>query len=294
MGFAQNGNIKIWTEIFGDKNNPAILLVIGAGAVSSLFPDDFCKDLANAGYFVVRYDQRDYGRSTHFPTVSQEVVNETAKTHDPTKLPYTMNDLEEDAIAVLDHHDIQLAHVLGYSTGGLIAQMVAILHPNRVLSITSLGVGPITRKVSLSPIPQETWDAILNNMPTGNYEKDLPGWLKSFRYLHATYYPFDEARAKSYVKDIYKYEPNPTVAWNHIAIQHAAHDYYDELRALKVPTLVIHGENDKLQLLEYGKATADLIPEAKLEVILGAGHMFFNKKIWDQIAKVFIAHIKTV
>ena len=284
--FINHGTVKIYTESFGNQQNPALLLIIGAGAVSTLYPDDFCQTLADSGLFILRYDQRDYGYSTHFPTVPTEKVNSLTT----DELPYTMDDLVDDALTVLSAYNIETAHVMGYSMGGAIAQILAIQYPQKVLSLITQSVGPVTGLVDLPDIPQETWDILLSNQPTGNYEKDLPGWLTSFKYLHGSY-PLDEERAITYIKEIYKRETKPEVAWNHIAVQNAMLDYYEDLQKISTPTLVIYGEEDKIQPLPYGKSLADLIPNAKLETIPKAGHMFFNTLLWQKIGQLLIKHL---
>ncbi len=287
-----NGEVKLWTESFGQQKNPAILLVLGTGSVSTIWYTPFCEQLAQAGFFVIRYDQRDYGRSTHFPSVDSRKIEQLRPGSKPPDIPYTIGDLVLDAWAVLDAYDIEKAHIVGYSLGGLVAQLMVIENSERVLSMTSIAVGPATHSIELPPIPQETLDLLLSNKPTQNFEKDLPGWMRSWELLQGSY-PMEKEMAIQYTKDIYEYEPSVGIAWNHIAVQCAMPDMIDELRNITIPCLIIHGEEDKLQPVEYGIATAQLIPQAELEIIPKVGHVFFNRQLWQHIAAIILKFINS-
>ncbi len=121
------GAIKLWYEDFGDSSSPAILLIMGAGGRGTEWPDNFCHALAEAGYYVIRYDHRDIGLSTHF---------------DFEKNPYTLKELTQDALSLLDALKINQAHVVGVSMGGFITQMIAINYPERLLSQTLMMTSP--------------------------------------------------------------------------------------------------------------------------------------------------------
>lgn len=291
--FVFNNNVKIWTESFGSKDNPTILLILGAGAVNTFWHNSFCEQLVAAGFFVIRYDQRDYGRSTHFLLIDIAKINQLSPTSKPFEIPYTIDDLVGDALKILDSYGIQKAHIVGHSMGGLIAQLFAIKNSNRILSLISISVGPLTYSIKLPPIKQEVLNVLLSNKPTQNFEKDLSGWMKSWKLLHGSY-PMEEERAIQYTKDIYKWEPQVGIAWNHIAIQRVMPDMINELQNITIPCLIIHGEEDKLQPVEYGITTGKLIPNAKVKIIKKAGHLFFNKKLWQSIANIITAFISNI
>ena len=165
-------NISIWTESFGESSNLAILLIAGAHAPSTFWPDFFCKKLADAGYFVIRYDHRDIGYSSHFPV-----------TEDINKVPYTLADLAVDALNVLDASNVSKAYVIGHSMGGSIAQYLTVKHSDRVIATISISVN-ISKQIHQHPKYKATMQELLKNKPTGDFNKDWNGWFKSWRLLH--------------------------------------------------------------------------------------------------------------
>jgi pimeloyl-ACP methyl ester carboxylesterase/chloramphenicol 3-O-phosphotransferase len=286
----KKNNIQLWTESFGKKQNPAMLLIAGAMAPAQFWTDVFCNYLADAGYFVIRYDHRDSGLSSSI---------------DFNKYPYTIHDLLEDTITILDAYKISKAHIVGHSMGGALAQLLAIKHKDRCLSITSISYGgflPFDISDSAKKILDKTWKLLLSNKPTLDYETSLDGFLKSYKYLNGTA-PFDEEMAKSYVKDMYgrsnqmyMTRDNQIKAFevphNHAKIQQNFNVSYKDLERISVPTLIIHGQEDYLALLPGAQLTAKTIPESTLIIIPKMGHMIFNRKIEKNIADHIINHIR--
>src|SRR4051812_4891733 len=135
--FAQLGDVEICFETFGDAADPALLLVMGLGTQMIGWPDDFCRELGERGFRVIRYDNRDAGRSTHFDDVPPPKPLELA-TRKFKRLAYTLGDMAGDGTRLLDHLGIERAHVVGASMGGMLAQTMAACHPERVLSLTSI------------------------------------------------------------------------------------------------------------------------------------------------------------
>lgn len=286
-----NGKVKIWTESFGKKEDPAVLLIVGAGAISISYSDRLCQKIADAGFLVIRYDQRDYGKSTHFKQIPPEILADPQKLQ--TELPYRIEDLVEDAVNILDAYGISQAHVVGHSMGGMVAQLLAATLPNRLLSFTSIGVAPASSGVELEPVSDETMRLLLSNMPVGNFEKDIDGWLESFKLLTGEM-EFDEEQARGYVKEIYRRDPHPGVAWNHIGIQHLLSDNHEKFRKNKIPGLILHGQADPLQPVSYARVAHQMISNTKMIVLPKIGHMFFNAEAEDQIAKQLISFFKTI
>ncbi|MGD9107830.1 MAG: alpha/beta hydrolase [Gammaproteobacteria bacterium] len=263
-------SINIWTESFGNKNNHAILLIAGAHAPSTFWPDFFCKELANAGYFVIRYDHRDIGYSTHFPV-----------TKDLNKPVYTLADLAEDALNILDDYNIQKAHFIGHSMGGAIVQYLTVKHPDRTLSAISISIN-ISEQILEHPKYKATMQELFKNKPTGNFKKDWAGWLNSWKLLHGDI-PIDEQMAKNYTQSIYnRHQGDFNPAWNHIAAGMTKTDLSQELPD---NLLLIHGEEDILALVDEIKALKN-----KFNVIIlpEVGHVFFNKTIWEQITECIL------
>lgn len=292
MALKKLNNIQLWVETFGNPKHIPFLLILGAGAVSTLFPDFFCESLSQKGFYVIRYDQRDYGLSTHFPAIDASLLGNKSKIREC--IPYTMEDLENDAWSVLQSLTTQKAIVLGYSMGGHIAQMMAAHHPDRLLAAISMSAGPTSTSIQLEPFPQNVLDRLMRNVPIGEFEKDLSGWMDSFHFLNGEKYLADENMIISYVKDIYQREKKPSIAVNHIAVQILIPDLSYTLRSNCIPFLVLHGENDPLQPISYGKATASMISNSVFHPIHGAGHMFFNKEIWNEIEKIILVWIKNI
>lgn len=282
--WVQNGVVKLWTEAFGNPKNPAILLIIGAGAVSSFYPDFFCADLVEKGYFIIRYDQRDYGSSTHFPAVDSHLFKDLSKLKGA--LPYTINDLVEDAVAVLDFYNVKKAIVAGHSMGGTIAQLLSVIHPDRVTKLISMSVGPASANAKIEPIPEQTIHVLFANQPQGDIVQEKKGWMDSFCLLNGNM-PFDEELAWNYLKDIYARDPKPAVAWNHIAVQNFLPNFDKEFNHSSIPTLILHGEEDPIQPVSYVKAVQHLIPHAQAFIFSQFGHMFFNRDCWEAIGEVF-------
>lgn len=265
----EHSGLRLWVEQFG-SDGPVCLLVGGAGAVSSFWPDPWCECMARAGYRVVRFDHRDAGRSSFV---------------DFEKNPYGLTDLVADSMRVLDTIPATEAHIVGHSMGGFIAQLAAAQQPDRVLSMTSMSSH--TASPDVPPPPPETWDVMLANVPTGELDADLPGFMGVWRYLNGEV-DFDEAAAEAYTRDMYARNPRTLPANNHVAIQADMDDREPLLRELDVPALVIHGELDPLVPVEGGRMTARALRNGRLLTLPGAGHMFFNHGVWDRIGAALL------
>ena len=182
---------EIKSEVFGDPENPALLLIMGAMASMLWWPEAFCRELADAGLYVIRYDNRDTGRSTKYP---------------PGKPPYTFDDMADDAIGVLDSHGIGKAHVAGMSMGGMIAQLVALKHPSRVASLTVISSSPVG--MDTSHLPQTT-DAYIEHSAAGadvdwsDCGQVIDFVVKDARAIASTIHPFDEARMRAFIEQDY-------------------------------------------------------------------------------------------
>jgi pimeloyl-ACP methyl ester carboxylesterase len=202
--FVEHGPIRLWTEGLGVPGRPCALLISGAGAHAAFWPEAFCRLLAEAGLFVIRYDHRDIGYSTH------------------TEADYDLFALLDDAMAVLDAHRVDAAHLVGHSMGGYLAAMAAVYRAPRVLSATMISAGPtvtpaVAAELGLSSVRPETWEALLENRPTGDFEADLPGWMRSWRLLHGSL-PLDEGMAARYTRELYVRDArDAAVADRHIA-----------------------------------------------------------------------------
>lgn len=284
--------IHIYTEHFGNKSNHAILLISGAMAPARFWIDDFCQQLADARYFVIRYDHRDMGLSSAI---------------DYTKKPYNLNDLASNAIEILDAYGIKVAHIIGHSMGGAIAQLLALDYPSRVASITLISSSVLDNpelnsqeKTSL----EKTWLVMTQNKPTKDYIQSVDGFLKSYDYLHGTI-TMDKNIAQQYIKDMYERTLPAHLEWfekfsagveplhNHVKAQQNIPDRTQDLKNIKVPAFVIHGEMDCLAFPRIIKEhCADIISNAKMQIITGMGHMILSKPLFKNIKDIIAKNLK--
>jgi pimeloyl-ACP methyl ester carboxylesterase len=278
--------IEIWCEDFGDPQDPALLLVMGAGGQGVLWPDDFCESLAGAGRHVIRYDNRDTGQSTCV---------------DFAQSPYTLSDMARDGIGVLDSFGIARAHVAGASMGGMIGQTLAIEHAGRLRSLTSIMSSPAGAGVMRAilgggsaalpgPAPRvmEVMQAAAGNPPRTPAER-IDASVRMWRALSGNGEPFDEPAVREREARILARAKNPDAAQNHQFAIGNSPDRAESLRGVKTPTLVIHGSEDPILPLPHGRATADAIPGAKLLVIEGMGHDI-PARAQKQIVQAIVEH----
>lgn len=271
-------NVQIHVETFGDRQAPLLLLISGAGAPGAFWPAAFCEKLAGQGLLVVRYDHRDTGTSTHFDE------------------PYDIRELVRDMMALVDQLDASTVHLVGHSMGGYMAQLAMTGFPGRFASVTSISAGStvspeISAELDMSTVADETWGVLMENQPVGVFETDLPGWLKTWRFLNGTR-PFDTEMAAAYTRELYRGDPrNAQVAINHVHAMTTVPDgLVKKLRSVNCRFLVIHGTEDPLVPFDNGAASARLVPGSRIRQLTGAGHMFFDWKTWDEIAGYVVSH----
>jgi pimeloyl-ACP methyl ester carboxylesterase len=278
--FLHCGAARLWTETIGTPGQPCALLLAGAGALSAFWPAEFCSLQAEKGIFVVRYDHRDIGYSTH------------------TDSPYDIFTLLADAIALLDALGIKAAHFVGHSMGGYLAELAAVHHASRILSATIISAGPtvtpaVAAELGLSSMRPETWEALLANQPAGDFDTDLPGWMRSWRLLHGSH-PLDVEMAIRYTRELYTRDLRDAgVAERHVAaMQTVPATLAADLKRVTTRCLILHGSEDPLVPADHGMAVARLIPHCRLQLLPGAGHMFFHRDLWAQLATVILAHVQ--
>jgi pimeloyl-ACP methyl ester carboxylesterase len=282
--FARVGDVELCYETFGDRADPALLLVMGLGTQMIGWADDFCLELAGRGFFVIRYDNRDSGRSTHFDGTPAPKVRELV-TRKFGNLAYTLDDMADDGIGLLDELGVAKAHVVGASMGGMIAQIMAVRHPDRVLSLTSIMSTTGARHVGNPAMkvypfflgrPPRDKEAYIERIEKLFGIIGSPGFERDDDYLR-------EAAALSYERD-----PSPAGTPRQLAAILDAGNRTKDVRRIKAPTLVIHGKKDKMLSRTGGKATARAISGAKLMLVDGMGHDLPRgawKRIFDAIAE---------
>jgi pimeloyl-ACP methyl ester carboxylesterase len=264
---AQCNGVELCYEVLGDANDPALLLIMGLGGPMIWWDDEFCEALVQRGFRVIRFDNRDAGLSSSMPGTAR--LSRSVRHRDPDQ-PYTLENMADDAAALLGHLEVERAHVVGVSMGGMIAQLLAIRHPDRVRSLTSMMSTTGSRLVG--------WTAprILVRMfakwPPGE-ESYIEHSVEGLgRIGSARYFATNADRQRARARRTYRRGLNPAGAMRQIAAIVAAPDRTSELSKLRVPTTVIHGTADPLVHVSGGKATARAIREAELILVPGMGH----------------------
>ncbi|MEO6408238.1 MAG: alpha/beta hydrolase [Burkholderiaceae bacterium] len=287
--YADANGIRLCYDSFGVPSDPALLLVMGLGSQMIAWDDAFCAQLAGHGFHVVRFDNRDIGRSTRFDAAGVPRVRKAmlaAVLGRPIRAPYLLRDMAEDARGLLDHLGIDRAHVVGASMGGAIAQLLAAHHPQRVRSLTSVMA---TSGAPGLPPPKLTALALLTRpAPT-----DLAGFTKHYRktwqVLRAGHFAPDESRDAERAARIHSRGLNPAGAARQTVAILASGSRKAALSGVTVPTLVIHGNVDPLIPVECGIDVARTVPGAKLVVIEGMGHAL-PISMWPQIIDAIASH----
>lgn len=271
MPRAAHDGIEIEYDSFGDRGAPPLLLVMGFTAQMTAWDEELCDLLASRGHFVVRFDNRDCGLSSKTagdpPDVAAIMTAVLQGAPVTSPVPYDLSDMARDALAVLDDIGIERAHVVGASMGGMIAQQMAIEHPGRVASLTSImsttgapGVGQATPEAMgalLSPPPADRDGAIARGVEVG---RAISGPL------------FDEARARDVAGKSFDRSFHPQGAPFQLAAIAKTGDRTAGLRRLAVPALVIHGAADPLVQPSGGEATAAAIAGSRLLMLAEMGH----------------------
>jgi len=288
MPTARANGIEIAYEVIGRAQDRPLLLVMGLGTQLIFWDDDLCAMLAGRGHRVIRFDNRDVGLSTKL--VERGVPNvmagfAAAARGGAVGAPYTLSDMAADTAGLLDALDIESAHVVGASLGGMIAQTLAVEHPARVRSLTS--IMSTTGARDLPGATPEAAAALLTPAPADR-EGNIARGVAVFRAIGSPGFPFDEARVRARAARAYDRCFHPAgVARQMMAIL-AAPSRRAALRGVGVPALVIHGADDPLVPLACGVDTADAIPRAERLIIEGMGHDL-PRAAWPRIVDAIAA-----
>jgi pimeloyl-ACP methyl ester carboxylesterase len=270
-------DVEICYETFGDPADPTALLVMGLATQMIAWPDDFCRQLAERGFHVVRFDNRDAGRSTHIkgrpPTIGELLRRSKKPAH------YRLSDMADDAAGLLRALDLAPAHVIGASMGGMIAQTLAARHPDVVLSLTSIMSNTGHR---LKGQPALRLLPIFLSRPRGGREESIERVVKVFKAIGSHKLPQDVDWIRDVAARSYDRDHDPAAPGRQLAAIVASGNRTKELRNIKAPTVVIHGTDDPLVRPSGGKATARAIPGAKLVKIEGMGHDL-PRAAWPEI-----------
>ena len=272
MPTARANGIELEYDTFGRPDAEPLLLVMGLGAQMVLWEEDFCELLAERGHFVVRFDNRDIGLSTKMsshgvPNILQMMID--AQAGKPLSAPYTLDDMADDTAGLLDALEIERAHVCGASMGGMIAQTLAIRHPARVKSLTS--IMSTTGAPDLPGPRPEAAAALVTPIPTDR-DGAIERGVMVFRTIGSPGFPFDEESVRRRAALQYDRCHHPEGQARQLAAIFAHGSRRERLRDVRVPALVIHGADDPLVPVEGGHDTAASIPGAELLIIEGMGH----------------------
>ena len=271
MTSVQANGITIEYAETGPRDAPVILLIMGLGMQLIAWPQSFCDGLAARGFRVVRFDNRDVGHSTPMPGGSLAMTSMMARAFLglPVRPPYTLTDMASDALGLLDALGIARAHVAGASMGGMIAQILAIEHPERVKSLTSIMSTTGNRRL---PGPKAKVLRLLLRPRPRNRVVAVRRGMELFRLISGSGYPPTEAELRDKVERAVQRSYRPDAVLRQLIAIRAAPSRVQALRRVRVPTLVLHGSDDPLVPMAGGEDTAANIPGARLRIVPGMGH----------------------
>ncbi len=282
MPKANVNNIQIEYDTFGDPSSKPILLVMGLGAQMILWLEEFCEQLVDRGFYVIRFDNRDVGLSTKFeeagiPDLMAAVT--ALQKGEEIKASYSLEDMGDDTVGLLDALNIDKVHICGASMGGMIAQIIAYRHPIRVLSLTS--IMSTTGNPDLPQAKPEVLQILFTPIPAER-EAYIDETVKRRRILYGSGFPFDEDFARELSAKMYDRCFYPQGMMRQLMAILANGNRKAALSSVKVSPLVIHGGDDPLVPVEGGKDTAEAIPGSELIIIDGMGHSL-PPETWPQI-----------
>lgn len=282
-GIVPANGMQIAFETFGDPGGRPLLMVMGLGAPMLVWRPELCALLAERGFFVIRFDNRDVGRSTHLRDAPPPNLM-AAMTGNVSSASYTLDDMAEDGFALLDALDLAAAHVLGASLGGMIAQVMAARHPGRVLSLTSIMSTPAPGLSNPDPRAQ----AALMRPPATSREASIAQLIEVSRITGSPAYPLDEQWCAELAGQLWDLGRDPAGVMRQMMAIFASGDRTEAVRAIRVPTLIVHGDSDPLINVAAGRRTAELIAGADLLIIPGMGHEL-PRPVWPVLADALCA-----
>lgn len=276
IAHAPVGGIEIAYETFGDPADPAILLVMGLGAQMIAWPEELCELLAEAGHHVIRFDNRDAGLSTHLDLPAPSLAD-LLRRREP---PYTVSDMADDALGLLDHLEVDRAHVVGASMGGFISQTLALARPDRVRSLSLVMTSTGSRRVGqASP---KVLHRMATRPPAATRDEAIAEAVRTYRLIGSPAH-LDEALVRELAARSYDRCYDPAGTQRQLAAVVAQPNRTRDLRRISVPTLVVHGLDDPLVAASGGLAIARAIPGATFIGHSGMGHDL-PRSLWRTLA----------
>lgn len=288
MPKAYVNNIEIEYETIGDPNSKPLLLIAGLGSQLLAWSDEFCDKFAENGFFVIRFDNRDVGLSTKFEEAGIPDMMEIAVAYtsgEVPKLPYTLEDMADDAIGILDALNIEKAHICGASMGGMIAQIIGYRHPSRVLSLTV-----IISTTGNPTLPQAKPEVIAQFFAPVPAEREayIEEMVKRDSLIYGKF-EYDEVQGREYRTKEYDRNYYPEGIARQMAAMAVPGNIQPLISSIKAPTLVIHGKEDPFNSVEAGGEIASTIPGAEFLLVDGMGHSF-SREVIPRIVKALVAN----
>lgn len=290
MPTAHANGLDIFYEVDGSPEHPAVLFIPGLGSQLHYWTPELIRPIVEAGFCVIRMDNRDAGHSTHLDGARVNVfkVIQTLDSGGLPDVPYLLSDMADDSAGLLTALDIDAAHIVGSSMGGMIAQTFAFRHPDRTLTLTSIMSKP--GDLESGQATPEMNESLYTAPPTER-EAAIRATIDYARIAWADY--FDEDRARQTAIRNLDRVVYPQGTGRQLAAILASGDQTADLKTVQAPTLVIHGEKDPLIDVSGGRAVAAAIPEAELWVIPGMGHDL-PPELYGEITDRLIAHFRSV
>ena len=273
MAQVKANGITIEAEAYGPPSGETVLLVMGLGAQMTRWPLALIEMLTAQGYRVIRYDNRDVGLSHKFHDAGPADIGAlmaAAAAGKPLNVAYSLDAMAADGVGVLDAFGVRRAHIVGASMGGMIAQLIAALHPERTLSLTSIMSS--TGNPSLPPATPAAMAVLMTRADPNDFEAFIAHGIKAQKTIGSPGYPADDAELRERIISDFKRSNYPDGFWRQMAAIMACGDRRETLKRVKAPTIVLHGADDPLVPVDGGKDTAASIAGAELRVVPGMGH----------------------
>jgi len=286
---AHANGIDICYDIFGDTGAEPLILIMGLASQMVLWDDAFCEQIAARGFRVIRFDNRDVGQSSKLAGGNRLTLWETLKVrflNIPPEAPYTLRDMAQDTVALMDVLGIRSAHLVGASMGGMIAQEIAITYPERVRSLIS--IMSTTGNPDL-PEPSDEAVSILTEPQPKDRDEFIARFERNSKVLRAGHFPEDEALDRARAERVFDRGISPAGVGRQLRAVLASGSRKELLHNVRAPTLVIHGTADPLVDPKAAQDTATSIPGAKLKMIEGMGHAL-PMAIWPEIIDAIDKH----
>lgn len=313
QGIAEVNNINIWWEDFGNPSDPSVILIMGANANCMVWTHEFIDPIVKAGYHVIRFDNRDVGKSTYFgkenfyrkfvrifvpsflvrfvvnsifsAIIDEEGYVQESEIRNPD---YNLDDMAKDVICLMDHFEIEKAHIIGASLGGMITQLIALDYPDKVLSLTPIMTSPGMGDPTLSNMTSQMIQGIQESAildAKGKYEDSV---VRTYRELSGSRFPFNEEKFREQMKVVFEHGHNPFC--KHGEAAGSSPSRKDRLADINKPTLVIHGTEDAILGVDHGMVLYENIPNAKKLIMEGVGHEL-PEELMTEITNEIIVHL---